>query len=176
MATARPQRFEFETSFDADRDGHGSHVTLYTRSEVAAAAEAAFADGRAAGAAEAEQLAGRTLAAISRALTGLRDVHVAAIRQANRDAVTIAVALVKKLLPSYEREGCPAEIEAIVAHCLARRAEEPRIVVRVAESQLDPLGRRIDALAQESGFGGKIVLLAEPGLAPSDCRVEWADG
>jgi len=26
------------------------------------------------------------------------------------------------------------------------------------------------------GFEGRLILLAEPGMAPGDCRIEWADG
>ena len=27
-----------------------------------------------------------------------------------------------------------------------------------------------------SGFDGRLVVLAEPDIAPGDCRIEWADG
>ena len=32
------------------------------------------------------------------------------------------------------------------------------------------------AEALERGFAGKLILIAEDNLGPSDCRVEWADG
>ena len=31
-------------------------------------------------------------------------------------------------------------------------------------------------LAEARGYAGRLVLLPEPGLAPDDCRIEWADG
>jgi flagellar assembly protein FliH len=31
-------------------------------------------------------------------------------------------------------------------------------------------------LAKQSGFAGRLVILAEPGIETGDCRIEWADG
>jgi len=35
---------------------------------------------------------------------------------------------------------------------------------------------QIQEIAQQRGFEGRLVVLAEPDLAPGDCRIEWADG
>jgi flagellar assembly protein FliH len=31
-------------------------------------------------------------------------------------------------------------------------------------------------LAKQSGFAGRLVILAEPEIETGDCRLEWADG
>ena len=31
-------------------------------------------------------------------------------------------------------------------------------------------------MAKQSGFQGRLVILAEPDIATGDCRIEWADG
>jgi len=35
---------------------------------------------------------------------------------------------------------------------------------------------RIERLAKQSGFEGRLVILAEPEIDTGDCRIEWADG
>jgi flagellar assembly protein FliH len=31
-------------------------------------------------------------------------------------------------------------------------------------------------MAKQSGFAGRLIVLAEPELAVGDCKIEWADG
>jgi flagellar assembly protein FliH len=35
---------------------------------------------------------------------------------------------------------------------------------------------KIERLAKQNGFAGRLVILAEPEIATGDCRIEWADG
>ena len=35
---------------------------------------------------------------------------------------------------------------------------------------------KLDEIARARGFEGRLVVLAEPEIAPGDCRIEWADG
>jgi len=41
---------------------------------------------------------------------------------------------------------------------------------------LDRWSERIERLAKQSGFAGRLVILAEPEIETGDCRIEWADG
>ncbi|MDB5574270.1 MAG: flagellar assembly protein, partial [Tardiphaga sp.] len=34
----------------------------------------------------------------------------------------------------------------------------------------------IEKLAKQSGFQGRLVILAEPDICGGDCKIEWADG
>jgi flagellar assembly protein FliH len=49
-------------------------------------------------------------------------------------------------------------------------------VVRINEALYENARERIERLASQSGFEGRLVLLAEPDIATGDCRIEWADG
>lgn len=93
-----------------------------------------------------------------------------------RETLEAAMAVLKKLLPSLEKSAALAEIEAVVAECLERAKEEPRLAIRVSEQMLTPVKGRVDSLVAQEGFEGKIVFLAADGFAESDVRVEWADG
>lgn len=92
------------------------------------------------------------------------------------DALIAASTILRKILPSLEKSAAIKEIEAVVAECLERAQDEPRLVVRVSEPMLEPVKSRIDALVKAEGFEGKIVFLATDELGDSDVRVEWADG
>jgi flagellar assembly protein FliH len=93
-----------------------------------------------------------------------------------RDAVTLAIAMLKKLAPTLAAKGALDEAERLLNECMEERYDEPRLVVRVHESMLEPLRQRIATLADARHFGGKVVMFSEPDFAPSDVRVEWADG
>ncbi len=54
--------------------------------------------------------------------------------------------------------------------------DEPRLVIRLHPEHLDALQAQMDELKGQSGYSGDVILLAEHDLAPSDCRIEWADG
>ena len=68
------------------------------------------------------------------------------------------------------------EIESTVQAVLEKRKEEPRLVVTVHDSILDKLRSRMDTLGESAGFHGKVILMGGDDLAPTDCRIEWADG
>jgi flagellar assembly protein FliH len=79
-------------------------------------------------------------------------------------------------MPELMRKFALEEIERVITESLEIRREEPRIAVTVPTMYLDTLKSRIDNLALEKGFSGKMILISDDHLAPSDCRVEWADG
>jgi len=39
-----------------------------------------------------------------------------------------------------------------------------------------PRANRFERLAKQSGFEGRLVILAEPEIDAGDCKIEWADG
>jgi flagellar assembly protein FliH len=49
-------------------------------------------------------------------------------------------------------------------------------VVRINDTLYEAARGNIERLAQQSGFEGRLVILAEPEISTGDCRIEWADG
>jgi flagellar assembly protein FliH len=184
---AAVKKFLFETRFEAG-DGRGPAggaraarpVYAYTEDDLTSAREGAFDEGKAAGFEQAQaSVANRAAEALAR----IADQLAAADRQLGetidaikRDAVEAALTVVRKAMPELSRSHALAEIEALVAGCLDKVLGEPRVVIRAHDAMLDALKERIEPLAERCGYGGKIVLLAEPDMSQSDCRVEWADG
>lgn len=142
--------------------------------------EKARAEGRAAGhdaaLAEIAQATAQSLAAIASALPQLAaDMQVAANAD-RRELLSAVEQVVRKLLPALVERGALEEILAVIRMTVDRLRHEPRIVVRVHDSLLDPLRPHLATLCARLGFDGKLIALADDRLAIGDVHVEWADG
>ena len=92
------------------------------------------------------------------------------------EAVEVAVAVARKLAPELIAAEPLAEIEALASSCFRQLIAAPHVVVRIAESIYEVAHKRLEEIARLAGFEGRLVVLAEPGMALGDCRIEWADG
>ncbi len=92
------------------------------------------------------------------------------------DAARLALHVVHKLMPQLATSHGLPEVERVIAAAMDARREEPRLAVTVATDMLEPLKARIDNLAADRGFAGKIIILTDDAMPLGDCRVEWADG
>lgn len=183
---AAAQKFMFETRFDEAEKRkrpdarHAPKPVVMSEEQVGALREESFAAGRAQGAeearAQAESLAAGALTRIEARLGEAAPQMAAVIDAVKRDAVAAAMAALRKLVPRLSKQDGLADIEQVVASCLATVLEEPRVVVRVNDSMLDLVKDRIADVAAKAGYDGKVVLVVDDNLGPGDCRVEWADG
>ncbi len=92
------------------------------------------------------------------------------------DAVKLAMQVVHKLVPGFAQQYAVPEIERVITQSIEARRDEPRIAVIVPTAHLEFLKTRIDALTTDKSYAGKVILIADDNLPPTDCRVEWADG
>jgi flagellar assembly protein FliH len=88
----------------------------------------------------------------------------------------LLIVITRKILPHYVARHGTDEIEAIAVKTLAEMSQEPRLVIRVAESIFDDMNQRIETITRNQAFVGKVIVLGDPELGVSDCRIEWADG
>lgn len=188
-------KFLFDTSFDvedAPAPAAAEAVTAapppppappepsFDAADLAAARQEGHAEGFAAGEATAlasvDKAAADTLAVLGRSLATfageLADDHAARARL----MLETSLAALRRLMPELARRGGLGEIEGLLQQTLAELRDESRIVVRLNDQMLDGLRGRLDAVAQQAGFEGRLVLLADEEIAPGDCRIEWADG
>ena len=182
---ATPTKYLFERSFDHVEQPRAISrkpppEPPVSRAEFEAARNAAFAEGRKSGLAEAAHSAEeRTAAALTKlagdimALLALREECTADVEARAIEAMR---AIMRKAVPALCRKEPLAEIESVIGACLHEAFEEPRIVLRVADAQFEPVQRRLAALAAAAGYAGKLVLLADNTLGPGDVRIEWAEG
>ena len=162
-------KFLFERSFDegpgATRDPHIEEAFALGREEGLKAARL-----------ESEHLLANETAKLLERLAGLEAMRAELGANMTRQAVELATALVRKMMPSMCERGGFAEIEAVLVDMLGRVLEEPRVVFRVPDAMLDAMQARIGDMAKKAAYAGDIVLIADDRLGPSDCLVEWADG
>jgi len=187
------EKFLFDTSFDTEKSAAAKAAEAakkaaeetplaptFSEEELEAARQAAYAEGKAAGVAEAEAGQTRRLAeaveALPPQLAQLAQNLETQADDRRRETLDAALTVVRKLFPNLARAHGLDEIHAVVDACLERLRDEPRLVIRSADGDLDALKERIEQSVQHSGFEGKLVFLVDERLADGDLRVEWADG
>lgn len=183
----KAQKFLFDNAFDGQGSSAHDPNDLYFENEpkygvrdIEKARDEAYAEGVTAGIQQSltsyeSQMAAtlnRMAEAAADLLRGRRQLAV----ELRQEAAQLALMIAAKLAPALIQEHPQKEIEVLVAGCLVDNHDEPRIVIRVNPDQLEDLKQRIPGLADDGGFTGDIVLLAEDGIAFGDCRLEWADG
>ena len=180
MTQAAPTKFRF----DLDLGHRQERNRVITESGLAGLIADARAEGRAEGLAEGERTATvRAAQAIAVAAQNLAD-HTAAMNAALddsrhatlTDAVSLAATIGKKLAHHLIAREPTAEIEALIAECLASLDAVPHLVVRCHPELAEDVKEIAQARIATSGFNGRLVVLGDPDLALSDARLEWADG
>lgn len=96
--------------------------------------------------------------------------------RAEHDAARLALLLARKLASALLARHPAAEIEALARSLFSHLRATPHVVVRVGEDLVTAIKPRLDAIAHEAGYAGRIVVLGEPEIALGDARIEWADG
>ncbi len=174
------KKFAFETAFGDAAQAQEEARRAALEKRIADAREEGRKQGFAAGRKQAlEEIEASIAATLERVAAACRQLFAErqALEQAfEAETAVLAHAIASRLAPALMAAHPLAEIEALVRECLDACRREPRLVVRVSEALLDPLGERIERLKAGTSFTGEIVLLSDPGLGPHDCRVEWPDG
>jgi flagellar assembly protein FliH len=152
----------------------------FTEEDLQVVREAAYEEGHRNGMTEANETQQALLAAslerISNALAMLDAAQADANDANQRVAARVAMAVLKKVLPATCEEHAFEEIVRTVQECLPNVLDEPRIIVRVDSSLVDPLRERLEQSAIEHGFEGRVVVQTDARVPMGDCRVEWTDG
>lgn len=188
------RKFLFENSFDApaqpeepaveDVSEQEGTAPQHSEEELAEARREAYQAGLEAGREQAlaeqardeENRLTDTLEQLSRQLGALEPQIEQSLQRARTDAVRAGILVVQKLFPRLvERQG-DQEVRGLLEDSLTHLMEEPRVVIRVHDSQLDALRGQMEQIKDKSGYEGKTVLLADQEVRPGDIRIEWADG
>lgn len=152
----------------------------YSEEELNVAREVAYSDGRQAGLNEAsettEYLVGNSLSQIVDQMRALFQQQEEANDANARNAVRVAMSVVRKMLPASYEKFAVDEVVRVVGEVIAHILDEPRIIVRVAPALGEKLGEALDSAAKSQGFEGRVMIQEDQRLTPGDCRVEWADG
>ncbi len=175
---AQTAKYLFDEDFSG---GEKPTITLVEHERRRADAESvAYREGFGAGQQQArEEAAQRTsdsLALIADSFARLEGALAAIETRLETEAVAVAVAVASKLAPELIAREPFAEISALATDCFRHLVKAPHVAIRIAPEICDLAKVRLDEIAQARGFEGRLVVLAEEGLKPGDCRIEWAEG
>ena len=177
---AAPAKFLFDTDFAAPDRSRDKATAAEVAQKVAAAEQRAFREGFDKGQREAKAESDRRAAlALEEIKIGVQGFvgRIAGIEnKMETEAVEVAVAVARKLCSELVAAEPLGEITGLVKDCFSHLVSTPHLVVRINASLYEVARDQIERLAKQSGFEGRLVILAEPEIATGDCRIEWADG
>lgn len=180
---AAPAKFMFDVDFSAPGSAKETQPTISAAVHEAALAEAetrGYRNGMAAAEAQARTEAERRTAVaferIGGGLAALQGSLAAVERKFEADAVEVAVAVARQLATALVAREPLADIAALAEGCFRELLNAPHVVVRVHESLYAQAKERLDDIARNRSFDGRLVVMGESDIAPGDCRIEWADG
>ena len=177
---ATPAKFLFDTDFAVPDRSRERPTQAEVAQRIAAAEQRAYRDGFDAGQREAKAESDRrTALALEEIKIGMQAIaaRFAGIEtRMETEAVDVAVAVARKLCSELIAAEPLGEIIGLVRDCFSHLVSTPHLVVRVNASLYEVAREGIERLAKQSGFEGRLVILAEPEIGTGDCRIEWADG
>jgi flagellar assembly protein FliH len=176
-----PAKFLFDMDFSAPDKTRERPATPSEIAQKIASAEArAYRDGydtaQREAKAESDRRTALALEEIAIGIQGIATRFSGIETRMETEAVDVAVAVARKLCSELISGEPLVEISGLVSDCFSHLVSTPHLVVRINDSLYEAAHERIERLAKQSGFAGRLVILAEPEIANGDCRIEWADG
>lgn len=181
MQQSGPIKFNFDTVFGPTTATTGATTgararSSYSSAEVETIRRETFAQAKADAEVQATTARTSTLGAVAQGVSRLFDDLDARVAVMRQESALLALQVGRKLAETALTAFPLKEIETLLAECLHKLHNEPRIVVRTSPACTESLRADVDALSAEHGYTGRLVVLAEPSLTGADCRIEWADG
>jgi len=175
-----PAKFLFDNDFGAPKTTERAASTAEVAQQIAEAEARGFRAGHEAGRNEASVENARRVAQalddIARSIGAVVQQLTGAEARMEIEAVDVAVAVARKLCGALVAAEPLSETMALVSDCFRHLTSTPHLVVRINDQLYDAARHDIERLAKQSGFEGRLVILAEPDIVGGDCRIEWADG
>lgn len=176
-----PAKFLFDLDFAApdaakERAASAAEVAQQIADAEARAYRAGFDAARLEAKAESDRRAALALEEIGIAIRSIAGRFSTIEERMETEAVDVALAVARKLCTELIAAEPLTEMMALVSDCFRHLTATPHLVVRINDALYDAARARIEHLARQSGFEGKLVILAEPDIATGDCKIEWADG
>ena len=114
---------------------------------------------------------------MAREIARLLERTDAAAIDLGRQAVLVASAIARKLLPRLYREQARSEMEDVVARAFLQSPADRPLIVRMAPPLADDLATRLaGGLAGAVGLEKRVQVVGDPTIADGDCRIEWPGG
>lgn len=153
---------------------------VFSEDELAAAKEAAFAQGKQQGLNEAnasrETHISGVLDKIAKEFETLYAAEQLRAAQYEAESVSLCYVVFKKLFPILNEKHGLDEIMAIIKNVLESQRAQQEIIIDVHTDDVESIEKRLEPLGQELQNNCKISVRASETLGPGDCKMSWNDG
>lgn len=174
-----PSKFLFDIDFDAPKVANTIPLADH-EAKIEETETRGYRKGFAAGQQESQGETARRLAIamedMARSLNKLARGLSGVEQRVEAEAIEVAVTTGRKLAAALIEREPFAEIQELAADCFRELVATPHVVVRVHDALYAEAQTRLAEIARQTGFDGRLLVLAEPDIGTGDCRIEWADG
>ena len=188
------KKFQFDNDFEQEEESTLHHpdihahepvdieppAPVFSEADLASTRQQAFQQGVEQGKTEARNGIESNLSVVAQGITvalgNLLANEDQRLQQMNEIVLRTTMATLKKIWPTIAQAQAASLVEHTVRQSLEYNPEESRIVIRVHDTILDTLIQHLPQIQAQQAFAGKIIVLADQTVGPSDCKVEWADG
>jgi flagellar assembly protein FliH len=174
-------KFTFDTEFNGSEDrrapaAQARQKQTLTIEELESLKNAARSEGESSAQARATDALERTVAALTISVRAALDVSHAEVEQVRDDAARLALAMAKKIAPAALAALPTGDVEVALRQAMHQAIAEPRITLRAAPAVTAVLEPRLNDIAHEEGYEGRVLIAADPAMTGADCRIEWRGG
>jgi flagellar assembly protein FliH len=178
---AAPAKFLFDLDSAAPEKAPEVGPTAEEIAEMIAAAEqrgyrAGFEAGQGEAKAESDRRVAMAMEHVGVSIHSIAAGFSGIEQRMESEAVEVALAVARKLCAELIATQPLVEMTALVSDCFRQLVATPHIVIRINDATYDQAHERIERLARQNGYEGRLIIMAEPDIAHGDCRIEWADG
>ena len=174
-------KFTFDTEFAGSENrptpaARARQKQTLTNEEVEILQARARSEGESAAAVRATQALDRTVAALTIAVRAALDTSHAEIEAVRAEACELALAMAKRIAPAALAALPAGDVEIALRQAMHQAIGEPRITLRAAPVVIEALRARLDDIAHEEGYDGRVMIAADSAMTGADCRIEWRGG
>ena len=174
-------KFTFDTEFSGAEDrrapaAQARQKQTLTIEELESLKNTARSEGESSAQARATDALERTVAALTISVRAALDVSHAEIEQVRDDAARLALAMARKIAPAALAALPTGDVEVALRQAMHQAIAEPRITLRAAPAVTAVLEPRLNDIAHEEGYEGRVLIAADPAMTGADCRIEWRGG
>jgi flagellar assembly protein FliH len=176
-----PQKFKFDVEFRPEGDlisnaARARQRKVFTQEELDGMLSRARHDGMKVGQVRAAEQVAAAVGELCNIVRQTVDSAQGQLDELRREAATLAVIAARKLADQAVAALPQADVEEALREALHQAIAEPRIVLRAAPNVVTAMKDKLEELAQDVGYEGRIVVTGEPGMKGGDCRIEWRGG
>ena len=112
----------------------------------------------------------------AQSIAPLFDNYRQMVLQLQKDVPAIALAISRKVAGNALEANAETIVSELAIRCCETMINSPELTIVVNESLADTLESKLQELAPQLPMATHVVIVRDPGMPLSDCRIEWQNG